>query len=70
MPKDQLNVGAERCCRECLNKKYHVRLSRQNCKYWRYPAPCSDCGEVRHIVTNLSFWGKWKLFWKKLFYRI
>lgn len=48
-------------CRECINGKYGLRLSRKDCQYWMYPGLCSHCGEVRNIVTDVSFLSRWKL---------
>lgn len=42
-------------CRECLNKKYSVKLKSKYCEYGEYPYVCRECGEVRNIVYDIKF---------------
>ena len=53
-------------CRECINVQTGARLRRQDCKYWHFPAQCSRCNQIRHIVTGVTLIGRWKLFWSDL----
>ena len=53
-------------CRECINVQTGARLTPRDCKYWHFPAQCSRCGQIRHIVTGATLSGRWKLFWSKL----
>ncbi|MBQ6839498.1 MAG: hypothetical protein IJO45_02270 [Oscillospiraceae bacterium] len=53
-------------CRECINVQTGARLIPRDCRYWHYPAPCSCCGEIRHIVTGVTLTGRWKLFRSRL----
>lgn len=42
-------------CRECLNKKYNIRLQPKDCDYEEYPHMCHKCGEVKIIVCEIRF---------------
>ena len=42
-------------CRECLNKKYGLRLRPKNCIYENYPHMCHECREVKNIVCEIRF---------------
>ena len=66
---NQLNVSAEHSCRECLNKRFHIRLRRRDCGYWYYLSRCAYCGEIRNIVVRLNFFGKTKLLLARMFRR-
>lgn len=50
------------CCRECLNEEHGINLSSGDCLYFMYPAVCTRCKEVKHIVTGVRLSKKIKLF--------
>lgn len=50
-----------RCCRECLNEKYHLRLKREDCIYLYYPYKCRKCGRMKNIVQDIRWISRWKL---------
>ncbi len=50
-----------KCCRECLNRVYHLKLERQDCLYIRYPGKCMYCGDIKNIVEDIRWSGRIKL---------
>ena len=54
----RLDVG--NVCRRCINKKLHVNLRPENCKYFQYPSVCDVCGKNQNIVAELKLSGKFK----------
>ncbi|MCH1983717.1 hypothetical protein MCG98_14175 [Ruminococcus sp. OA3] len=48
-------------CRECLNKKYSLKLKKKDCLYYYYSQQCSGCGDLHHIVAKVRFGKRWKL---------
>lgn len=48
-------------CRDCINRKYSIKLKRRDCIYGTYPYPCRECNDMRHIVVNITFRARWKL---------
>ena len=42
-------------CRGCLNKKYNLDLTPEDCGYIMYPMVCTACGKVSHIVADIKF---------------
>ncbi len=53
--KKQIVADLGMTCRTCLNRKYHLRLETKDCVYKRYLYPCSMCGEIKHIVLDISW---------------
>ena len=53
-------------CRRCLNQVCNSSLNPDDCVYYVYPAPCSNCGEKRRIVVDLRWTGKCKLLFRKI----
>ena len=51
----RIKEDLEYTCRECLNRKYSVKLKPKNCVYGEYPHICRECGEVRNIVDDIKF---------------
>ncbi len=52
--KKQIIADLGMTCRTCLNRKYHLRLETKDCMYMRYLHLCPMCGEVKHIVQDIS----------------
>jgi len=59
--RDLEETVLKKTCRQCINEQYGLRLRRKDCLYFYYPSPCSCCGEIRNIVTEISARGRWKL---------
>ncbi len=53
----------EYICRRCVNKKYHVHLTPENCKYGYYYR-CPICGEDHNMVVGFKGIGKLKMFFR------
>ena len=50
-------------CRHCLNRTLHIRLRRQDCVYHPYEQICPVCDKRHHIVVDVRFFSRPKL-WK------
>lgn len=51
----------EHTCRACLNKKYGAELTPGDCSYLMYPAVCTNCGEVKNIVSGVRFGKRFRI---------
>ena len=43
-------------CRSCLNDSFKIDLKPSDCYYMIYPQRCSNCGEIKNIVSRI----RWK----------
>ena len=41
-------------CRACLNNRYDLELTSDECYYLVYASVCPYCGERKHIVSGVS----------------
>ena len=46
-------------CRRCLNKRYDLGLTPEDCFYYRYKDECYSCHKTQNIVTGIR--SRWKL---------
>lgn len=56
----QENIS-QRYCRGCINNRFHLRLERKDCFYYRYPGECEACHQVKHIVVGVVWKSRLKL---------
>ena len=63
--QDVFNKLGKTVCRRCINREFGVDLNPEDCTYENpFPELCSNCGEIRNIVTGLRLRGKIKLLFK------
>lgn len=49
-----LKKDLDNICRACLNDRYDMELTSDDCHYLVYPSVCPYCGERKHIVSSIS----------------
>lgn len=55
-----LSLRTAPLCRECFNKRYHVKLKRTDFIYIIYPGECAQCHQTKHLVYDVRWIGKCK----------
>ena len=50
-------------CRRCINRRYKLNLTPEDCFYYRYKDECHRCHRMQNIVTDIG--SRWKL-WRTL----
>lgn len=48
-------------CRNCINRKYGIKLERSDCIYEGFSYTCAECKETKHIVVGIKMRARWKL---------
>lgn len=51
-------------CRSCINKKYHLTFTPQDCIYMEYQYECKGCNELHNIVYDIRKRCRYKLFFR------
>ncbi len=62
MRYDEFRYGyLNHICRDCLNKATGLSFRPSDCIHEDYPRKCSQCGDMRHLITGLYGSGKLRL---------
>ncbi len=48
-------------CRECINKKYRIHLTPQDCYYEPFRRECTCCRGMHQMIRKLTLAGKIKV---------